>query len=575
MADLIGQSLGRYHILAQLGEGGMAIIYKAYDTRLERDVAIKIIRKGAFPPDHVERILKRFEREAKALARLSHPNIVKVHDYGEHEGSPYLVMEYLPSGTLKQRMEKPIPWQEAIQILLPIAEALDYAHSQNMVHRDVKPSNILLTQRGQPMLTDFGIAKVLDLEETQELTGTSAAVGTPEYMAPEQATARTVDHRADIYALGVVLYEMVTGRKPFIADTPMAVLIKHATESLPRPKHLVPNLPDSVEKMLLKALAKNPVDRYQSMAEMGNAFEKIMSGQAKSLVVREKAKRQPDQTNIRKRTLVESASAIKSIPPKAMSFLKVGGIIGIILMLFWAGSWAMPKFLSLIPTPKPSATVTSTATAIPPTKTLVPTPTKTKVPTSAPTRTPTPVPLSSILLHEDFEDGTADGWIFPAGTWTIEKDATGNHYWVGTGPTDYPQIWYGEAKIGWTDYAFESRIKFVTGGTLFICIRSDTGSAFYTVYTNGSYIDLSQYNPSKNVEWKSFELGRSLSLQQNKWYTIRLEVQGSSLTAYVDNELVLSKVLPTPLVNTQGGVGYYMGGNEKFYFDDIKIWSLR
>jgi len=278
MTDLSGQSLGRYHILEQLGEGGMAIVYKAYDTRLERDVAIKIIRKGAFPADHIERILKRFEREAKALARLSHPNILKIHDYGEHEGSPYLVMEYLPGGTLKQKMGRPIPWKEAIQLLLPIAEALDYAHSQNMIHRDVKPANILLTQRGQPMLTDFGIAKVLDLEETLELTGTSAALGTPEYMAPEQATAKSVDHRADIYSLGVVLYEMVTGRKPFIADTPMAVLIKHATEALPRPTKFAPNLSDEVEKILLKALAKQPENRYQDMGELVSAFKGASAG---------------------------------------------------------------------------------------------------------------------------------------------------------------------------------------------------------------------------------------------------------------------------------------------------------
>ena len=163
MSDLIGASLGRYYILDQLGEGGMAIVYKAYDTRLESDVAVKVIRTENLAPSILERSLKRFEREAKALARLTHPNIVKVTDYGEYESKPYLVMPYLPGGTLKQKLGKPIPWQEAARLLIPIAEALDFAHSQNMIHRDVKPSNILLTQRGQPMLTDFVIAKILDL----------------------------------------------------------------------------------------------------------------------------------------------------------------------------------------------------------------------------------------------------------------------------------------------------------------------------------------------------------------------------------------------------------------------------
>jgi eukaryotic-like serine/threonine-protein kinase len=173
MADLTGQSLGRYHILEQLGEGGMATVYKAYDTRLETDVAVKIIRTEELSPKVLERGLKRFEREAKALARLTHPNIVGVKDYGEYESSPYLVMEYLPGGTLKQRLGKPMAWQDAVKLILPIAEALDFAHSRNMIHRDVKPSNILLTERGQPMLTDFGIAKILDLEETADLTGTA------------------------------------------------------------------------------------------------------------------------------------------------------------------------------------------------------------------------------------------------------------------------------------------------------------------------------------------------------------------------------------------------------------------
>jgi len=200
--------------------------------------------------------LKRFEREAKALARLTHPNIVKVTDYGEYESKPYLVMPYLPGGTLKTKLGKPMSWNEAVELILPVAEALRYAHSEHMIHRDVKPSNIIHTRSGHPMLTDFGIAKLLDLEETVDLTGTSAAVGTPEYMAPEQANAKTVDHRADIYSLGIVLYEMVTGRKPFIADTPMAVLVMHIHDPLPSPRKFAPSLSERAEKILIKALAK-------------------------------------------------------------------------------------------------------------------------------------------------------------------------------------------------------------------------------------------------------------------------------------------------------------------------------
>ncbi len=274
--NLIGQSIGRYHILEQLGEGGMATVYKAVDTRLERDVAVKIIRVDQFAPVVLERVLKRFELEAKALARLTHPNIVHVNDYGEHEDIPYLVMDYLHGGTLKQRLGKPMPWQEAVHLLLPIAEALDYAHDQNIIHRDVKPSNILLTQRGQPMLTDFGIAKILEGEDATGLTGTGMGLGTPEYMAPEQWTGQA-SPLSDLYSLGVVLYELVTGRKPYTADTPAAIMLKQATDPLPRPRDFAPDLPEAMEKVLFKALAKRPEDRYQSMKEFTAALEKALT----------------------------------------------------------------------------------------------------------------------------------------------------------------------------------------------------------------------------------------------------------------------------------------------------------
>jgi serine/threonine protein kinase len=278
MPNLTGQSLGRYHILEQLGEGGMATVYKAYDTRLERNVAVKVIRVDQFAPTLLENILKRFDGEAKVVASLIHPNIVGVIDYGEFEGSPYMVMPYLPGGTLVQRLGQPLPWQEAIKLVLPIAEALDYAHNQNIIHRDVKPSNILLTQRGQPMLTDFGIAKILEREAAQNLTGTGMGIGTPEYMAPEQWTGKAC-LQSDLYSLGVVLYELVTGKKPFTADTPAAIMLKQANDPLPRPRQFVSKLPEAFEKVLFKALAKKPEDRYQNMSEFVVALESLTDEQ--------------------------------------------------------------------------------------------------------------------------------------------------------------------------------------------------------------------------------------------------------------------------------------------------------
>ncbi|MCJ7623041.1 MAG: serine/threonine protein kinase, partial [Anaerolineaceae bacterium] len=219
MSNLIGKSLGRYHIVEQLGEGGMAVVYRAYDTNLERDVAIKVIRKDAFARDVFDRVIVRFKREAKALAKFMHQGIVPVLDYGEHEGSPFIVMGYIPGGTLKENVEKPIPYQEAAVLIAQIARALAYAHENGVVHRDIKPANILLTEKGQPMVSDFGIAKILDAPGSIVLTSTGVGIGTPAYMSPEQGLGEEIDSRTDIYSLGIVFYELVTGHRPFRADT--------------------------------------------------------------------------------------------------------------------------------------------------------------------------------------------------------------------------------------------------------------------------------------------------------------------------------------------------------------------
>ena len=269
---MIGRTFGRYHILEQLGSGGMAEVYRARDLRLEREVAFKIIRLDRLQdPDFV----RRFQREARALAQLVHPHIVRVNDFGEEEGLPYLVMDYLPGGTLKHRLGRRYGPVEAARLLAPIARALAYAHSRGIVHRDVKPANILLTASDNPMLTDFGIAKIVhDTVTTTSLTAEGMGVGTPEYTAPEQWTGGA-EPRSDEYALGVVFYELVTGRRPYTADTPAGVLLKQATEPLPRPRSLAPALPESDEQVLLKALARDPVDRYPTLDVFAEELERI------------------------------------------------------------------------------------------------------------------------------------------------------------------------------------------------------------------------------------------------------------------------------------------------------------
>lgn len=279
MSTLVGKNIGKYQVLSRAGKGGMAVVYKARLPGQKQPVAVKVIQTEHLPQSGVARALKRFEREARALGRLDHPNIVKILDYGEHEGKPFLVMPYLTGGTLKEKINgQPMPWLEAIRLALPVARALVYAHGRHMIHRDVKPANILLDEDSQPLLSDFGIAKILDEEVTMDLTDSRATVGTPEYMAPEQVTSKTVDARADIYSLGVVLYEMITGRRPFQADTPIAVMVKHASEALPPPSGFVSNLPRAVETMLIQALAKKPQDRFEDMAAFLFSLE-VLAGE--------------------------------------------------------------------------------------------------------------------------------------------------------------------------------------------------------------------------------------------------------------------------------------------------------
>jgi tRNA A-37 threonylcarbamoyl transferase component Bud32 len=277
MDDLAGRNLGRYHVIEALGEGGMASVYKAFDSSLERNVAIKIIRSDKIDGTAQNEFLKRFQREARALAQLDHPYILKVLDYGEQDGIPYLVMPFVQGGTLKQKMGQPMPYREAAGLLAPIAQALEYAHQLKIIHRDVKPANILISQSNTPLLSDFGIAKMIESKESTQLTATGVGIGTPDYMAPEQWMGKA-DARTDIYSLGVVFFQMITGRLPFRADTPAAVLLKHVQDPLPRPSGFVPSLPEAVEQVIYKALAKEPDQRFQTMGDFERALAKLAQG---------------------------------------------------------------------------------------------------------------------------------------------------------------------------------------------------------------------------------------------------------------------------------------------------------
>jgi serine/threonine protein kinase len=268
MSGLAGRNLGDYQLLEQIGKGGMASVYRAQDLVNERTVAVKVLTPQlALEPD----FKARFEREAQVLRGLEHPSIVPILDYGEADGIAYIVMPFMEVGGLNDRLKNgPLEVREGARIIDQISSALQYAHDAGVIHRDVKPNNILIDEEGNAWLSDFGFAHVHDA--TMSLTG-SALIGTPAYMAPEQVQGEPVSPLSDQYALGVILYQISTGYLPYNADTPMAIAIKHATEPLPRPREVNPNLPDSIEAVLIKALDKDPSNRFESVTELNQSFQ--------------------------------------------------------------------------------------------------------------------------------------------------------------------------------------------------------------------------------------------------------------------------------------------------------------
>ncbi len=272
--SLEGQNLGKYRVLEALGRGGMARVYRAYHPQLDRYVAIKVLRSDLVEE---EEFLARFKREARAVAALRHPNIVQVYDFDVRNGLYFMVMELLEGDTLRRRLNdyqaqgENMPLGEEVRILLDVLDGLAYAHSEDMIHRDVKPANILLTKGGQAVLTDFGIAQIIG---GTRYTVSGALMGTLSYMAPEQGLEGHCDARSDIYSLGIVFYEMLTGEPPFDAETPLAILMKHVNDPLPLPRKMDPSIPKWLERVVLKSLAKQPKDRYQSAEEMSAALRK-------------------------------------------------------------------------------------------------------------------------------------------------------------------------------------------------------------------------------------------------------------------------------------------------------------
>jgi serine/threonine protein kinase len=426
---------GRYEIKGEIGRGGMATVYHAYDPRFEREVAIKVLPHEML---HDVQFRTRFEREAKTIAMLEHPAIVPVYDFGEEEGQPYFVMRYMTGGSLSDRMKLgPMSIQEAARLMMHLAPALDEAHAKGIIHRDLKPGNILFDQYNDPYVSDFGIAK---LAEAQTNVTGSAIVGTPAYMSPEQAQGEGIDGRSDIYGLGVILFEMLTGQQPYHGDTPMSVVVKHITDPVPHILDIKPDLPGALETVIEKAMAKDRNARFQTVKALAEALDAVARGESPNfgpdkatLVVPSKtatAKR-PDQT-LADTVLVKKGQPDQgpAAPRKKLGlwiglgavvlFLVVAGVAGV--LIFKNGN---PFVAAPIPTQTKliiQDTPTLEALPVPSTPEVVNPPVASDTPAPSDTPVPSPTPTVSGLPSIGGADQIA--FLSDNNIWTMGVEST-------------------------------------------------------------------------------------------------------------------------------------------------------
>ncbi|CAH8709668.1 Stk1 family PASTA domain-containing Ser/Thr kinase [Paenibacillus thiaminolyticus] len=296
---MIGTTLaGRYEITARIGGGGMALVYKALDNLLNRYVAVKVLRQQFV---HDEEFIQRFRREAQSAASLSHPNVVSIYDVGQEDDTHYIVMEYVEGHNLNEIIQQRAPLQveEAVRIASQICDALDHAHQNRIIHRDIKPHNILIGRNGRVKVTDFGIARAVT---SSTITQTGSVVGSVHYFSPEHAKGISAGEKSDLYSLGIVLYQMLTGRLPFLGESPISVALKHLQEPFEEPRKVNPHIPQSVENIILKSMRKNPAERYQSAAEMLRDLETSLSPdrahEAKVMFAQRKVYEDPEETRV-------------------------------------------------------------------------------------------------------------------------------------------------------------------------------------------------------------------------------------------------------------------------------------
>jgi tRNA A-37 threonylcarbamoyl transferase component Bud32 len=362
-ASLIGRKLGKYEITELIGHGGMATVYKGYQRDIDRHVAVKVMPPH---PGQDSNYVERFRLEARTVARLQHPHILPIYDYGDENGILYLVMALAEGGTLSDLIRRgPMAPEEVERLMRQVTSALDYAHRQGIIHRDIKPDNIMLNREGYTLLGDFGIVKII--EGSSGMTVTGGLVGTPSYMSPEQGQGLPVDRRSDLYSLGVVMYEMLTGTQPYSAETPMQIVFKHITEPTPDILSIRPTLPPSLSEVMRKALAKEPAARYGSAKDLMDDFSRAIRGDTLIIApganptLRPEAQQTVEASAARQPAATEQLQPTMAVTQQTVNpVILLGGfaiiavlLVAIVLVVlnFWQGN--QPP----APTPEPTAAV--------------------------------------------------------------------------------------------------------------------------------------------------------------------------------------------------------------------------
>lgn len=560
MSELIGKTVGQYQIVEQIGAGGMATIFKAYQPSIDRYVAIKILPRQLAED---ENFVKRFAHEAKAIAALEHPHILPVHDFGTEGKLNYMVMRYVKGGTLSNLMGKTLPYEKVVQIVGNVARALDYAHERGVVHRDIKPSNILIDEHGEVLLTDFGIAKMVESSKATQLTAAGSILGTPAYMSPEQAQGKEIDGRSDIYSLGVVLYELLTGSPPYEAETPFAIVLKHINDPLPPPRNVNPNIPEALERVVLKAMSKDPRQRFATAAQMEQALQNALK-EMEGVMVIPRPSTSPGEPDTMK-DVPQPPTPRPAAGKSSTGPLLIGGAVALILLCVLGGAGLIVLGLMGSSEDVSAVTPTLSSNVVSVGENSTPTPANpTATPTSEPTPEPTPTPEednveveddpsnppldqadSEVLFEDDF-DNNRNGWFVGQetdeyGEYDAEIGDGVYSVYIKATAEDGNTSWFQPEDLELDDFTYVVEVNQVEASADFrygLTFRSTAEGDYYLFEVDNYGFEVWLYRAAAEEFEVLLDYTESSAIDPGGYNLLAVEADGPTMTFFINSEEV-------------------------------------